>query len=61
MGARQAESRPARGDAFEQVAVNKLGDEAWATPSLCGDRISFRIATRAGAERRAQLIRIEKP
>ena len=52
---------PARPDRFESLAVNRLGDEAWATPAICGDRIYFRVATGTGAERREQLVCIGEP
>jgi hypothetical protein len=32
-------------DKFEQVAENKLGDEAFATPTVCGGRMYHRVAT----------------
>ncbi|MDA0346978.1 MAG: PQQ-binding-like beta-propeller repeat protein [Verrucomicrobia bacterium] len=31
-------------EAFEIVAENQLGDEIWATPVICGDRIYLRVA-----------------
>ena len=48
-------------DRFESLAVNKLGDEAWATPTICGDRIYCRVATGSGDARREKLICIGKP
>jgi hypothetical protein len=35
-------------DQFEQVAENKLGDEAYATPAICGSRIYTRVVTNSG-------------
>ncbi|MDQ3329138.1 MAG: PQQ-like beta-propeller repeat protein [Planctomycetota bacterium] len=37
---------------FEQVALNKLGSDVFATPAICGDRIYMRVAAGAGDERR---------
>lgn len=48
-------------DRFESLAVNKLGDEAWATPSICGDRIYLRVAFGTGDERREKLVCIGTP
>jgi outer membrane protein assembly factor BamB len=31
-------------DAFELVAENQLGNEIWATPVICGDKIYLRVA-----------------
>jgi outer membrane protein assembly factor BamB len=41
--------------AFTLVAENRLGDEAFATPAVCGGRIYFRVAETAGARRREYL------
>lgn len=38
-------------DAFELVAENRLGDEAFATPAVCGGRIYMRVAVREGGRR----------
>jgi outer membrane protein assembly factor BamB len=51
----------ARPDRFEPLAVNKLGDEVFATPAVCGDRIYFRVASGGGAERRERLVCIGTP
>ena len=48
-------------DRFESLAVNKLGDEAWATPAICGDRIFMRVVTGTGTERREKLVCIGTP
>lgn len=40
---------------FELVATNQLGDETFATPSICGNRIYMRVATRAGGSRQEYL------
>ena len=29
---------------FESIAINTLGEEAFATPAICGDQIFFRVA-----------------
>lgn len=43
---------PAR---FEVVAENQLGDEAFATPTICGGRIYLRVAERSGGVRQEWL------
>jgi len=40
---------------FELVAENKLGDEAYATPAICGGRIFMRVVERSGDERQEKL------
>jgi outer membrane protein assembly factor BamB len=42
-------------DRFERVAVNQLGDEAFATPTLCGHRIYTRVTHRDGNHRQEYL------
>lgn len=51
----------ARPDRFESLAVNQLGDEAWASPTICGDRIYLRIAIGTGDARHEKLVCIGKP
>ena len=46
----------ARPDRLETLGVNKLGDEAFATPTICGDRIYLRVAGRDGGVRRERLV-----
>lgn len=41
----------ARADKFELVAENQLGDEAFATPAICGGRIYMRVVEKTGEER----------
>lgn len=36
---------------FEQLATSKLGDEAFATPAICGGRIYTRVAQRVDGKR----------
>jgi len=36
---------------FEKLAENKLGDEAFSTPTICGNRIYTRVAVRDGETR----------
>lgn len=36
---------------FEQLAKNKLGDEAFATPAICGGRIYTRVAQKVDGKR----------
>jgi len=40
---------------FEKVAQNKLGDEAFATPAICGSRIYHRVAENKGGKRQEML------
>ena len=40
---------------FELVAENKLGDEVYATPAICGSRIYMRVVERAGGTRQEML------
>jgi outer membrane protein assembly factor BamB len=40
---------------FELVAQNKLGDEVYATPAVCGSRIYMRVVERAGGQRQEML------
>jgi len=48
-------------DRFESLGVNQLGDEAWTTPVICGDRLYFRIATGSGDNRKEKLVCVGKP
>jgi outer membrane protein assembly factor BamB len=40
---------------FELVAENKLGDEVYATPAICGSRIYMRVVERWGEQRQEML------
>lgn len=40
---------------FQLVAQNKLGDEAYATPAICGGRIYMRVVEPAGGQRQEML------
>ncbi|HUE74500.1 MAG TPA: PQQ-binding-like beta-propeller repeat protein [Pirellulaceae bacterium] len=40
---------------FELVAENKLGDEVYATPAICGSRIYMRVVERTGGQRQEML------
>lgn len=40
---------------FEKVGKNKLGDEVYATPSVCGGRIYLRVVEKKGEERQEVL------
>ena len=42
-------------DGFEELAVNTLGDEAFASPAICGGRIYLRYATHDGDRRQEHL------
>ena len=41
---------------FEQVGGGTLGDEAFASPAVCGGRLYFRIAEQADGTRREKLV-----
>ncbi|MFP6907549.1 MAG: PQQ-binding-like beta-propeller repeat protein [Verrucomicrobiota bacterium] len=45
---------------FQLVAENKLGDDSFATQSICGNRIYTRVGYRAGGTRREMLVCIGK-
>jgi outer membrane protein assembly factor BamB len=47
-------------DGFTQVAVNKLGEEVYATPAVCGNRIYMRAASQANGKRQEHLYCIGK-
>jgi hypothetical protein len=40
---------------FVQLAKNKLGDEAFATPTICGGKIYMRVAHRSENQRQEWL------
>jgi len=40
---------------FEQIAVNKLGDEALASPTICGGRIYLRVVEQVDGKRQEML------
>ncbi len=42
-------------DAFELVAENRLGDDAFATPTICGGQIFLRVASQMGGRRQEML------
>lgn len=46
----------AKPDAFEILAENQLGDEVYATATICGGRIYFRIANQVDGKRLEQLV-----
>lgn len=41
--------------AFELLAENQLGNEAFATPTICGSRIYLRVADKTGGQRQETL------
>lgn len=43
-------------EVFEILAENQLGDEVFATPTICGGRIYFRIANQVDGKRQEQLV-----
>lgn len=50
----------AKPDGYEQVAMNQLGDEVYATPVICGSRIYLRVAKQEGNVRQEWLYCIGK-
>ena len=42
------------------IAVNRLGDETFASPAVCGGRIYFRVAVTSGERRQEKLVCIGK-
>ncbi|MCA9074836.1 MAG: PQQ-binding-like beta-propeller repeat protein [Planctomycetaceae bacterium] len=40
---------------YEQVGMNQLGDESFASPAICGDRIYLRVAENTGNNRQEYL------
>lgn len=40
---------------FQRVAENKLGDEVYATPAICGGRIYMRVVEHSGEQRQEML------
>lgn len=47
-------------EGYTEIGVNKLGDEAFATPTICGDRIYMRVASQVGGKRQETLYCIGK-
>ena len=45
----------AKPKAFDLVAVNQLGDEVYATPTICGNHIYMRVANRKDGQRQEML------
>ena len=45
---------------FEELAVNRLGDETFASPAVCGGRLYFRVAVTSGENRQEKLVCIGK-
>jgi outer membrane protein assembly factor BamB len=45
---------------YTELSVNKLGDEAFATPTICGDRIYMRVASQVNGKRQETLYCIGK-
>lgn len=42
-------------EGYNQTALNKLGDDVFATPTICGDRIYMRVASQANGKRQETL------
>ena len=42
-------------DGCEVLAENRLGDDAFATPAICGGRIYLRVARQEGGRRQEML------
>jgi outer membrane protein assembly factor BamB len=52
----------ASSEKFSKLAANKLGDEAFATPAICGGRIYTRVAHKVEGRRQEMLYCLgEKP
>ncbi|MCE9565715.1 MAG: PQQ-binding-like beta-propeller repeat protein [Planctomycetes bacterium] len=47
-------------EGFTPISVNKLGDDAFATPTICGDRIYMRVASQVNGKRQEMLYCIGK-
>ena len=47
-------------EGYTEIAINKLGDDAFATPTICGDRIYMRVASQANGKRQEMLYCIGK-
>ena len=45
---------------FEQIAANKLGDQAMGSTTICGSRIYMRVAVRDKGQRQEMLYCIGK-
>ena len=41
---------------FEALAVNRLGDETFASPAISGGRLYFRVAVTSGDRRQEKLV-----
>lgn len=48
-------------EAFDLVAENSLGGEVFATPTICGSRIYFRVANQIDGQRREKLVCLGQP
>lgn len=48
-------------EAFELVSENSLGGEVFATPTICGSRIYFRVAHQVDGQRQEKLMCIGQP
>jgi outer membrane protein assembly factor BamB len=48
-------------ESFEKLAENKLGDEVFATPTICGNRIYTRVAVKEGEKRQEYLYSLGLP
>jgi outer membrane protein assembly factor BamB len=46
---------------FEQIAVNKLGDQAMGSTTICGSRIYMRVVEQVDGRRQEMLVCIAKP
>jgi len=48
-------------ESYEKLAENKLGDEVFATPTICGNRIYTRVAVKEGEKRQEYLYSVGLP
>lgn len=51
----------ANGDAYTQIAKNRLGDDCYASPAIAGGAIYFRVGVGNGESRREKLFCIAEP
>jgi outer membrane protein assembly factor BamB len=51
----------ATGEGYEEVAINKLGDDCYASPAVVDEELFLRIGNGPGSARQEQLVCIGKP
>jgi hypothetical protein len=50
----------ARPDQYEELGRNKIGDEAFASPAICGGQIFLRVAKHEAERRQEYLLRFSQ-